>query len=321
MRLLVRALGTHAVAESSAEVASRSAGTRTAAQHLWHLPLLDLIRCLLAWLVTRLACRGAVAHHWSWTATNPLPMRHSTNQASPPLLRRGASGHGQRRADCQPVHLRHPVSRQQRCCTVRNSTQGLKSTCSRRPSNQSSSHQPQASRRLPDLAAKPGPRQSCSPHRPLSPPPRSAITAEQFGALALPVAEFLAVEHGTAYLGYSATTSEHAKCVWARAVGLQVRLLVGACGCCNLPVRLAPSGRKCAWLGVICRLAGIAAPPRRRTLSVLCCPEWPPESGSWVPAAARTPAGAPSSCNHPLSCSPASPALSLQPFPPCRHQS
>jgi 5'-AMP-activated protein kinase regulatory gamma subunit len=39
----------------------------------------------------------------------------------------------------------------------------------------------------------------------------SAITAEQFGALALPVAEFLAVEHGTAYLGYSATTSEHAK--------------------------------------------------------------------------------------------------------------
>lgn len=38
-----------------------------------------------------------------------------------------------------------------------------------------------------------------------------AITAEQFGALALPVAEFLAVEHGTAYLGYSATTSEHAK--------------------------------------------------------------------------------------------------------------
>ncbi|EFN59772.1 hypothetical protein CHLNCDRAFT_133443 [Chlorella variabilis] len=38
-----------------------------------------------------------------------------------------------------------------------------------------------------------------------------AITAEQFGALALPVAEFLAVQHGTAYLGYSATTSEHAR--------------------------------------------------------------------------------------------------------------
>lgn len=38
-----------------------------------------------------------------------------------------------------------------------------------------------------------------------------AITAEQFGALALPVAEFLAVEHGTAYLGYSASTSEHAR--------------------------------------------------------------------------------------------------------------
>lgn len=38
-----------------------------------------------------------------------------------------------------------------------------------------------------------------------------AITAEQFGALALPVAEFLAVEHGTAYLGYSATTSSHAR--------------------------------------------------------------------------------------------------------------
>ncbi len=38
---------------------------------------------------------------------------------------------------------------------------------------------------------------------PLQPPPRArrAITAEQFGALALPVAEFLAVEHGTAYLG------------------------------------------------------------------------------------------------------------------------
>ncbi|KAL4421528.1 hypothetical protein ABPG75_010819 [Micractinium tetrahymenae] len=38
-----------------------------------------------------------------------------------------------------------------------------------------------------------------------------AITAEQFGALALPVAEFLAVEHGTAYLGYSASTSQHAR--------------------------------------------------------------------------------------------------------------
>ncbi|PSC68984.1 CBS domain [Micractinium conductrix] len=38
-----------------------------------------------------------------------------------------------------------------------------------------------------------------------------AITAEQFGALALPVAEFLAVEHGTAYLGYSARTSDHAR--------------------------------------------------------------------------------------------------------------
>lgn len=45
---------------------------------------------------------------------------------------------------------------------------------------------------------------------------RRAITAEQFGALALPVAEFLAVEHGTAYLGYSAQASKHARCVWGR---------------------------------------------------------------------------------------------------------
>ncbi|KAI3429675.1 hypothetical protein D9Q98_005760 [Chlorella vulgaris] len=38
-----------------------------------------------------------------------------------------------------------------------------------------------------------------------------SITAEQFGALALPVAEFLAVEHGTAYLGYSASASQHSR--------------------------------------------------------------------------------------------------------------
>lgn len=36
------------------------------------------------------------------------------------------------------------------------------------------------------------------------------LTPEHFGVLALPVAEFLALAHGTAYLGYSATDSRHA---------------------------------------------------------------------------------------------------------------
>ena len=71
--------------------------------------------------------------------------------------------------------------------------------------NQHSAELPPPSRRAPQTH----PRKRTS-----APPPaarRRAITAEQFGALALPVAEFLAVQHGTAYLGYSATTSEHAR--------------------------------------------------------------------------------------------------------------
>ena len=38
-----------------------------------------------------------------------------------------------------------------------------------------------------------------------------ALTAEHFGILALPVAEFLAVEHNTAYIGYSVKSSDHSK--------------------------------------------------------------------------------------------------------------
>jgi len=36
-----------------------------------------------------------------------------------------------------------------------------------------------------------------------------ALTSEHFGVLALPVAEFLALEHHTAYIGYSITSSTH----------------------------------------------------------------------------------------------------------------
>lgn len=36
-----------------------------------------------------------------------------------------------------------------------------------------------------------------------------ALTSEHFGVLALPVAEFLALEHHTAYIGYSVTSSKH----------------------------------------------------------------------------------------------------------------
>ncbi len=36
-----------------------------------------------------------------------------------------------------------------------------------------------------------------------------ALTSEHFGVLALPVAEFLALEHHTAYIGYSVTSSNH----------------------------------------------------------------------------------------------------------------
>lgn len=36
-----------------------------------------------------------------------------------------------------------------------------------------------------------------------------ALTSEHFGVLALPVAEFLALEHHTAYIGYSVTSSSH----------------------------------------------------------------------------------------------------------------
>lgn len=36
-----------------------------------------------------------------------------------------------------------------------------------------------------------------------------ALTSEHFGVLALPVAEFLALEHHTAYIGYSISTSDH----------------------------------------------------------------------------------------------------------------
>lgn len=38
-----------------------------------------------------------------------------------------------------------------------------------------------------------------------------ALTSEHFGILALPVAEFLALEHGTAYIGYSVTSSQHSR--------------------------------------------------------------------------------------------------------------
>lgn len=38
-----------------------------------------------------------------------------------------------------------------------------------------------------------------------------SITADHLGVLALPVAEFLAVQHGTAYLGYSAAASGHSE--------------------------------------------------------------------------------------------------------------
>jgi len=38
-----------------------------------------------------------------------------------------------------------------------------------------------------------------------------ALTSEHFGILALPVAEFLALEHGTAYIGYSVNSSEHSR--------------------------------------------------------------------------------------------------------------
>ncbi|KAG7666935.1 hypothetical protein Ndes2526B_g04587 [Nannochloris sp. 'desiccata'] len=38
-----------------------------------------------------------------------------------------------------------------------------------------------------------------------------ALTSEHFGVLALPVAEFLALEHNTAYIGYSVNASDHSK--------------------------------------------------------------------------------------------------------------
>ncbi|GAB4822523.1 hypothetical protein N2152v2_009569 [Parachlorella kessleri] len=38
-----------------------------------------------------------------------------------------------------------------------------------------------------------------------------AITSDHFGVLALPVAEFLAVEHQTAYIGYSVKASDHSR--------------------------------------------------------------------------------------------------------------
>lgn len=41
--------------------------------------------------------------------------------------------------------------------------------------------------------------------------PYRALTSEHFGVLALPVAEFLALEHHTAYLGYSVVSSLHSK--------------------------------------------------------------------------------------------------------------
>ena len=38
-----------------------------------------------------------------------------------------------------------------------------------------------------------------------------ALTSEHFGVLALPVAEFLALEHNTAYIGYSVKSSDHSR--------------------------------------------------------------------------------------------------------------
>lgn len=38
-----------------------------------------------------------------------------------------------------------------------------------------------------------------------------ALTSEHFGVLALPVAEFLALEHSTSYIGYSLNASDHSK--------------------------------------------------------------------------------------------------------------
>jgi hypothetical protein len=58
----------------------------------------------------------------------------------------------------------------------------------------------------------PGRESSHSPAEPAAARRRCrALTSDHFGVLALPVAEFLAVEHHTAYIGYSVHGSDHAR--------------------------------------------------------------------------------------------------------------
>ena len=141
----------------------------------------------------------------------------------------------------------------------------------------------------------------------LRPPalPCSAITAEQFGALALPVAEFLAVEHGTAYLGYSATTSQHARRAPARRCWPRCRpgcLRRGAARptlCClahraNCPFR---SSRRHPFFASANRSGGpskgdIQAGCRGREwpgLLLACCAACPPVRRRTVPIAPAAP--------------------------------